>query len=44
MSECCGIIKDMKTAKQLERYFKGVANHRRLDILQIVNKRFKTNF
>lgn len=28
----------MKTSKQLERYFKGAANHRRLDILQIVNK------
>ena len=28
----------MKTAKQLERYFKGVANHRRLEILNIVNK------
>lgn len=28
----------MKTTKQLERYFKGAANHRRLDILQIVNK------
>ena len=28
----------MKTAKQLERYFKGVANHRRLEILNLVNK------
>jgi len=28
----------MKTAKQLERYFKGAANHRRLDILLIINK------
>ena len=28
----------MKTAKQLERYFKGAANHRRLEILSIVNK------
>ena len=27
-----------KTAKQLERYFKGVANHRRIDILIIVEK------
>ena len=27
-----------KTAKQLERYFKGVANHRRLEILAIVAK------
>ena len=29
----------MKTAKQLERYFKGAANHRRLEILFLVNKR-----
>ncbi|MBI2591430.1 MAG: helix-turn-helix transcriptional regulator [Candidatus Brennerbacteria bacterium] len=28
----------MKTAKQLERYFKGAANHRRLDILFLVAK------
>ena len=28
----------MKTAKQLERYFKGAANHRRIDILFIVEK------
>ena len=28
----------MKTAKQLERYFKGVANHRRLDILFLIEK------
>ncbi len=28
----------MKTAKQLERYFKGVANHRRLEILLLVVK------
>ncbi len=28
----------MKTAKQLERYFKGVANHRRLEILLLVAK------
>jgi len=27
----------MKTAKQLERYFKGVANHRRISILVIVD-------
>lgn len=26
----------MKTAKQLERHFKGVANHRRIDILRLV--------
>ena len=35
--ECCDIIENVKTAKQLERYFKGVANHRRLDILHIIN-------
>ena len=28
----------MKTSKQLERYFKGVANHRRIDILLLVEK------
>jgi len=28
----------MKTAKQLERYFKGVSNHNRLDILRLVSK------
>jgi DNA-binding MarR family transcriptional regulator len=28
----------MKTAKQLERYFKGTANHRRLEILFLVDK------
>lgn len=28
----------MKTAKQLERYFKGAANHRRIDILALVHK------
>lgn len=28
----------MKTAKQLERHFKGVANHRRVDILFLVSK------
>ena len=26
----------MKTSKQLERYFKGAANHRRLEILLLV--------
>jgi len=26
-------VKKQKTAKQLERYFKGAANHRRIDIL-----------
>ena len=29
----------MKTAKQLERYFKGAANHRRIDILIAVEAR-----
>jgi len=28
----------MKTAKQLERYFKGAANHRRIAIMLIVEK------
>ncbi len=28
----------MKTAKQLERYFKGVSNHNRLEILRLVDK------
>ncbi len=28
----------MKTSKQLERYFKGVANHWRIQILSLVNK------
>ncbi len=28
----------MKTPKQLERYFKGAANHRRLDILLLISK------
>ncbi|PIQ91640.1 MAG: hypothetical protein COV70_02635 [Parcubacteria group bacterium CG11_big_fil_rev_8_21_14_0_20_39_22] len=27
-----------KTSKQLERYFKGAANHRRIDILFVVGK------
>ncbi len=26
----------IKTAKQLERHFKGVANHRRIEILEVV--------
>ena len=29
----------MKTPKQLERYFKGAANHRRIAILRLVAKR-----
>ena len=28
----------MKTAKQLERHLKGISNHRRIDILRLVNK------
>lgn len=28
----------MKTSKQLERYFKGASNHRRIDILRLINK------
>ena len=28
----------MKTSKQLERYFKGAANHWRLEILHLVSK------
>ena len=28
----------MKTAKQVERYFKGAANHRRIEILAYVDK------
>jgi len=38
MLEYSDIIQNMKTAKQLERYFKGVANHRRIEILLLVNK------
>jgi len=28
---------EVKNSKQLERHFKGVANHRRIDILLLVN-------
>ena len=28
----------MKTAKQLERYFKGAANHHRINIIRLVAK------
>ena len=28
----------MKTAKQLERYFKGAANHRRIDIMFAIER------
>src|SRR3989339_323905 len=31
-------IKNTKTAKQFERHFKGVANHRRIAILLLVSK------
>ncbi len=31
--------KTVKTAKQLERHFKGVANHHRINILLLVSKR-----
>ncbi len=27
-----------KTAKQLERYFKGIANHRRIEILRLISE------
>ena len=33
----------MKSSKQLERYLKGLANHRRLDILLFVQKNPGTN-
>jgi len=29
----------MKAPKQLERYFKGAANHRRISIVELVGKR-----
>ena len=29
---------ETKTAKQLERHFKGVANHRRIEILMLAHK------
>ena len=28
-----------KTAKQMERHLKGIANHRRIDVLLLVNSR-----
>ncbi len=31
-------INNLKTSKQLERHFKGVANHRRIAILMLVYK------
>ena len=30
--------KQKKNAKQMERHFKGIANHRRIDILLLVSK------
>jgi len=30
--------KKTKTSKQLERHFKGIANHRRIDILLAINE------
>lgn len=38
MLECCGKLRDMKTAKQMERHFKGIANHWRIEILLLVSK------
>lgn len=32
-----------KTAKQMERHFKGVANHQRIDILLLVSKTPRLN-
>lgn len=32
-------MKKMKTAKQMERHLKGVANHRRIEILLLVARR-----
>ncbi|HEY4512351.1 MAG TPA: ArsR family transcriptional regulator, partial [Candidatus Paceibacterota bacterium] len=29
----------LKTAKQLERHFKGIANHRRIEILMLIAKK-----
>ena len=43
MLECYGKIDSMsiniKTAKQMERHFKGIANHRRIDILLLIHKK-----
>ncbi|MBU2509600.1 ArsR family transcriptional regulator [Patescibacteria group bacterium] len=33
----------MKTSRQLERHFKGVANHRRIDILLLIDVEGKVN-
>jgi DNA-binding MarR family transcriptional regulator len=34
----CGNVIDMKSSKQLERYFKGVSNHQRISILNLISK------
>jgi predicted HTH transcriptional regulator len=33
------IEKNKKTPKQMERHFKGVANHRRIEIMSLVSER-----
>ena len=44
MLECCIIghmeekIKTAKTPKQLERHLKGIANHRRIEIITLIAK------
>jgi DNA-binding MarR family transcriptional regulator len=35
--------KNIKTSKQLERHFKGIANHRRIDILFIIKRNKNIN-
>jgi len=30
------MAKSLKTAKQMERHFKGIANHRRIDVLMLL--------
>lgn len=32
-------IKSLKSARKLERHFKGIANHRRIDILLLIAKK-----
>ena len=31
-------MKNMKNSKQIERHIKGIANHRRIDILLLISK------
>ncbi len=31
-------MKKIKTAKQMERHFKGIANHRRIDIILLISR------